>query len=287
MATPAPDPAPFLLETPNGPLHGLVDLPEAPGERPAVVICHGFKGFMGWGFFPYLSALLAARGFVAVRVNLSGTGLLPGEDLVSDPAAFRRNTHGRELADLLATLAATGREIAPGRVDLSRIGLLGHSRGGGAAVLAAARPEWRDRVKALVTWAAVATFDRYTPEQKEAWRRDGELPVVNSRTGQELSLGVELLDDLLLNAADLDIQAAASRVAAPWLIVHGEADETVPVAEGDRLYELAQGPKKQVELLRIPGAGHTLGASHPFTGPNPHLIQAMNATQRWLRRHLS
>ena len=91
------EPTPFTLSTPNGPLHGLVDFPAAPGERPAVVICHGFKGFMEWAFFPYLATLLAERGFVSVRVNLSGSGLLPGEDRVSDPAAFRRNTHSRDM----------------------------------------------------------------------------------------------------------------------------------------------------------------------------------------------
>jgi dienelactone hydrolase len=288
------EPTPFTLDTPNGPLHGLVDLPEAPGECPAVVICHGFKGFMEWAFFPYLATLLAERGFVAVRVNLSGSGLLPGEDRVSDPGAFRRNTHSRELADLLATLDATGREIAPGRVDLSRLGFLGHSRGGGAAVLAAALPPWRSRLSALVTWAAVASFDRYSAEEKETWRRDGELPVVNSRTGQKLALGVELLDDLERQAAALDILAAASQVTAPWLLVHGEADETVPVAEADRLFAAAGGaaggPRKKLDLLRVPGGiggNHTFGARHPFAAPTPALIQALNATQRWFRRHLS
>lgn len=270
---------PFVL----GNLHGLVDLPDGPGERPAVVICHGFKGFMEWGFFPYLATLLAERGFVVVRVNLSATGMLPGEDTVSDPAAFRANTHSRELADLLAVLEATGETLAPGRVDRGRLGLLGHSRGGGNAVLAAVREPWRDRVRALVTWASVATFDRYSAEHKEGWRRDGELPVVNARTGQRLALGLDLLEDLEANPEELDILAAARHVRAPWLIVHGEDDESVPVAEADRLAEAAPGLH---ETLRIPGASHTFGARHPFAGPTPHLIQAMNATQRWFRRHL-
>lgn len=34
-----------------------------------------------------------------------------------DLEAFRENTYSRELADLLAVLAATGGSIAPGRVD--------------------------------------------------------------------------------------------------------------------------------------------------------------------------
>ena len=281
---------PFTLPAPSGALlDGLVDLPDPqrhPGPRPAVVICHGFKGFMEWGFFPHLGTLLAERGFVAVRFNLSGSGMRPGGDRVDDPEAFRANTHSREVEDLLAILsaiAATGTEIAPGRVDTARIGLFGHSRGGGNALLAAAREPWRDRVHALVTWAAVGSFDRYSPEQKEAWRRDGELPVVNARTGQQLALGLGLLEDLEAHRAELDLSEAAARRRAPWLIVHGGCDETVPVAEGERLAALAAAP---AELLRIPEADHTFGSRHPFAGPSPALIQALNATQTWLRRHL-
>jgi dienelactone hydrolase len=284
---------PFVLAGPSGPLHGLVELPAAPGLRPAVVICHGFKGFMEWGFFPYLATLLAERGFTTVRFNLWGSGMRPGEDRVGDLAAFRADTHSLEIADLLAVLeaAASGR-LAPGRIDPSRLGLLGHSRGGGAAIVAAARPEWRERVRALVTWAAVATFDRYSPDQKATWRRDGFLPVVNSRTGQELQMGRELLEDLEDNATALDVEHAAGRVDAPWLIVHGEEDETVSADDARRLEQAARRPDRgpaanTTELLLVPGASHTFGARHPFAGPTPQLIQAMNATQRWFRRHLA
>jgi len=273
----------FTLETGLSPLQGLVDLPEAPGERPAVVICHGFKGFMEWGFFPHLAALLAARGYVAIRFNLSGAGMSPGDELVTDPEAFRANTYSRELADLLAVLAAAGTTIAPGRVDRRRLGLFGHSRGGGAALLAAARSAWRDKVRALVTWAAISDVDRFTPEQKEDWRRQGELPVVNARTGQRLALGLGLLGDVEEHRAELDLLAAAAARRAPWLIVHGAEDESVPVTEAQRLAERASGEK---ELLVIAAANHTFGSRHPFAGPTPQLVQALNATQRWFRAHL-
>lgn len=274
---------PFTLQTRQATLHGLADLPDAPGERPAVVICHGFKGFMEWGFFPSLAALLAERGFVAVRFNLSGAGMRPGDELVTDTEAFRANTYSRELSELLAVLAATGAEIAPGRVDRNRLGLFGHSRGGGAALLAAAQPPWRETVRALVTWAAIANVDRFTPDQKAEWRRRGELPVVNARTGQQLALGLGLLNDIEERRADLDLLTAARTRRAPWLIVHGAEDESVPVQEAHCLAEAAGGDK---ELLVIPGASHTFGSKHPFSGPTPQLIQALNATQRWFRAHL-
>jgi len=272
---------PFTLRIPGALLHGLADLPEEPGERPAVVICHGFKGFMEWGFFPALATLLAERGYVAVRFNLSGTGMQPGDELVTDPDAFRENTYSRELAELLAVLDAAGTSIAPGRVDRSRIGLLGHSRGGGDALLAAASPAWRDRLRALVTWAAISDVDRFSPAQKEEWRRTGEFPVANARTGQRLALGLGMLDDV--ENAGLDLLAAAETRRAPWLIVHGEEDESVPIGEAHRLAGRAAGT---TELLVVPGANHTFGSRHPFTGPTPQLIQALNATQRWFREHL-
>ncbi|MFP3940848.1 MAG: alpha/beta hydrolase [Thermoanaerobaculia bacterium] len=278
-----PDPEPLVLETPQGRrLDGFLDLPEGSGPRPAVVICHGFKGFMEWGFFPRLGELLAQRGFVAVRFNLSGAGQRPGEDRVSDPEAFRRATFTRDREDLAAVLAAVGRELAPDRVDRERLGLFGHSRGGGSAVLAAAG---EPRIRALVTWAAVATFDRWSDEEKRTWRERGEHPVVNARTGQELALGLEVLEDAESGA--VDVTAAAGRVEAPWLIVHGEADESVSFEDARTLLEASGGSEPgRRELLAVPGAGHTFGAVHPFAGPTPALIQAMNATQTWFRRHL-
>lgn len=202
------EPVPFRLETPDSTLSGLIDLPAAPGERPAVVICHGFEGGPEWGFLPYLAALLAARGFVALRVESC------------DPA------------NLLAVLEAVGETVAPGRVDRRRLGLFGHGEGGGEAILAAGQAG----VRALVTWAAVA---------------------------------------------DQDVLAAAADVRAPWLVVLGGEDETVPSEAGRRLAGQAGG-----ELLVILGANHTFGSRHPFTGPTPQLIQAFNATQRWFRAHL-
>jgi len=288
MSTP-PISKPFTLDTPSGhAIHGLVDLPDAPGPRPTVVIFHGFKGFMEWGFFPHLAALLRQRGFVAVRANFSGGGMVPGDDRVADPEAFRDNTFSRELTEGLALLAATAEatlipELA-GRVDPERLGLFGHSRGGGTAVLAAATEPWRDRLKALVTWAAVSTFERFDEATKAHWRERGEISILNGRTGQELPFGVSVLEDLEAHREALDIAAAAARRQAPWLIVHGAEDEAVAAKEGAVL-ERAAAPL--VERREIPGAGHTFGAKHPFQGPTPHLVEALNLTQTWFRRYLA
>ena len=162
---------PFQLETENGrTIQGIVDFEDHSTTQPVVVICHGFKGFMEWGFFPYLANLLAERGFVAVRFNFTGSGMKPGDQLVTDPESFRHATFSRDLEDLCTVLGALGSKLAPDQADATRIGLMGHSRGGGPAILAAALDCYRDRLKALVTWAAVSTFDRLSEVEKEHWR---------------------------------------------------------------------------------------------------------------------
>lgn len=277
---------PFELQTPRGVLHGVVQRPDgASGPLPTVVICHGFKGFLEWGFFPPLAELLVQRGLAVVRFNFRGAGMRPGDELVTDLDAFRHATFSGDLDDVLAVLEAIRQgELGEGDLDADNLALVGHSRGGGGALLAASQPPWDQQLKALVTWAAVATFDRVDDHAKALWRQQGELVIENGRTGQKLPIGVEVLDDLEARAADLDLGAAAARRRAPWLIVHGDADPTVELADAQRHAEHATG---EHHLEIVEGGDHTFGAKHPFLGPTPHLIQVFNATQTWLRRYLS
>lgn len=274
---------PFVLSVGGRDVHGVVHLPEREGPRPAVLVCHGFKGFMEWGFFPPLADLLAERGFTAVRFNFPGNGMKPGDELVSDPEAFRTAKLSREVDEILALLDALAEgRLAPGRVDADRLGLVGHSRGGATSILATARAG--GRVRALVTWSAVANYlEFYGPEARHHWRERGSLKVANARTGQELEVGVEVLDDLEAGGDSLVPERAAARIDVPWLVVHGTDDEAVPVGHARRLAAAAGGPH---EPLEVPATGHTFGAVHPFAGPTPELVQVMNATQTWLRRHL-
>ncbi len=90
---------------------------------------------------------------------------------------------------------------------------------------------------------------------------------------------------VLANLARLDLHAAAARLEAPWLLLHGRADETVPFAEAESL--LAAASKGSARLHAIEGGGHTFGAAHPFAGPTPHLAEAAAATVAHLRAALA
>ena len=160
-----------------------------------------------------------------------------------------------------------------------KVGLLGHSRGGGQAILAAAEDP---RVDALVTWAAVSHFDRWSDEAKQEWRELGRLWVMNARTGQQMPLNVSLLEDYEMNRVRLDIPSAASRIASPWLILHGREDETVPSDEARALARDAA----HARMVLVEGAGHTFQARHPFESSPPELDEAVLSTIQHFERHL-
>jgi dienelactone hydrolase len=258
-----------LVGADGGPLRVDVRSGERPGERrPAVVICHGFKGFKDWGFFPRLAERLALAGFTAVSFNFSGSGVGEGQEF-DELERFAHQRPSGDLADLAGVVDWVVRERG-----VPWVGLLGHSRGGGLAILQAARDA---RVRALATWAAVDHLLRWPAEQIAQWRRDGRTEVVNQRTGQVLTLYRDALDDVDAHEHDtLDIPAAAGRVTVPWLLVHGTADQAVPVAAA---YVLARSTgSRQTELLLLDGADHTFGIRHPWQGSTPEFDEVLERT---------
>lgn len=258
-------------------LRADVRIPEGPPPRAAVVLVHGFKGFRTWGFFPWMAERLVEAGFASVVADfsLNGVGSTPGE--FTELEAFARNTYTRELEELDQLLEALGGGgVLP--VPPERIGLVGHSRGGGDAILAASR----GGVDALVTWAAVSTFERWDAETRTRWRAEGRIHVLNGRTGQQMPLDVTLLEDLEANRAALDIEAAAARIEAPWLILHGTEDLAVTVEDARRLARA--NPAARLHLVE--GGDHTFGARHPWEGVTPALDEAWRLTLGHLDRTL-
>jgi dienelactone hydrolase len=259
----------------------LVDVRTAAraAPRPAVVVIHGFKGFKDWGMFPHFADRLALAGFTAVSFNLSGSGVDDAGQF-SLPDRFGHNTFSAELDDLGRVLdALMSSEL--GTAIPSSLGLVGHSRGGGIAVLQAARDR---RVRVLVTWAAISRVERWPAPQRATWRATGHSEIRNERTGQILPLYTDVLDDIEQNADLLDIEAAATRISVPWLMVHGRNDESVPFSEAEALKAASLQPKTR--LLPIQDGGHTFGATHPWRSATPQLETVFNSTLEWLATHL-
>jgi hypothetical protein len=118
-----------------------VDLRIMEGMTPlaGVMVCHGFKGFKDWGFFPWISERLAEAGLAVATLDFSmnGIGDQPGEFTRLDQ--FEANTYSQELSDLGQVMGWLVMDSpVSGPLDGGRLGVLGHSRGALAAVVAAA-----------------------------------------------------------------------------------------------------------------------------------------------------
>ena len=249
----------------------------APEARGSVVLVHGFKGFARFAFFPFLAERLAASGLTAVTFNSSGSGVGEDFETFTDPEAFGENSYTRELQDLALVVAESERRGWTG----PQFGLFGHSRGGAIALLHAARDA---RVRALVTWASIANVVRWTEQEMADWRARGWLEVPNTRTGQTFRLDTTLLDETTEHhLGRLNLRMAAATLLCPWLIVHGNADETVPVAEAEQLHAASEG---RAELLRVPGGTHTFNVAHGMRDPSPQLTAAVEATLDFLTGRL-
>ncbi|WP_139923641.1 S9 family peptidase [Hymenobacter sp. DG01] len=246
--------------------------------KPVVVFVHGFKGFKDWGHFNVLADWFASQGVVFVKLNLSHNGLVvDGTGDLEDLEAFGRNNFSLELNDigtLLDYLHQTGETQLPrAEMDLTRLALIGHSRGGGLVLLKAAEDT---RVKAVVTWAAINNVNPgWTEELMQHWQQQGVYYVENSRTKQQLPLYFQIVEDYHQNRLRLDIPHNVRRkLRQPLLILHGDQDETVPV---QRAHELKSW-KPEAELAILPGVTHNFGGGHPW--PSPELpAQALTAAE--------
>ncbi len=269
-------PEPFEIPCKDG-LSLRGDLYRAENPVGAVIVCHGFKGFARWAFFPHLSRTLAQNGLTAITFDFSGSGIGPDRETFTEPEAFEHNTFTRELEDL-ELIEDHARRM---KWINGKFGLFGHSRGGGMAILYTAAEG--SNVNSLVTWAAISYPMRWTSDDVATWRRKGFTEITNSRTGDVMRLGTSLLEDVELHGkTKVNIENAAGKIKVPWLILHGTADETVPSSEAERLHSAAKGAST---LRLIEGSGHTFEAKHPLNEIPSSLDKVIKETTNFFLRN--
>lgn len=268
---------PFTLSAPDGaPIVGTIRTENNAERKPLVLVLHGLKGFKDWGFFPYTCEYFARCAAITMSINFSLNGMREGSDVFDDLDNFARNTISREVEEVALVLQALhSGGIANNALEQwdGRIFVLGHSRGGGVALLATRNNQ--ERVHKTATWNAVSTFDRFTNRQKQAWRAAGVLESPNARTKQVMAMKVSYLDDIEQHADRLTPAMAVADIRTPVLIIHAEQDLTVPVREAKRL----AGAQPAAQLVLIPQTGHTFHAVHPFAGTTAPLEEALDKTR--------
>ncbi len=123
------------------------------------------------------------------------------------------------------------------------VALFGHSLGGGAVLLAAAE---RSDISAVIS---LATFAHPTDMMRRFMK--------NARVPDLVAPLVLLYVEFIIGRRYDDIAPinTVGKVECPVLMVHGEADRTVPVADMKAIRDKYQGQTPKFEI--IPNAGHT------------------------------
>jgi uncharacterized protein len=254
---------------------------------PVLLFVHGFKGFKDWGAFPDACLELARSGFGVVTFNLSLNGVGKSMTEFDEPELFARETLTQDLEDIGSVIQGIKtKQIAHEKVtlDTDRIGIIGHSRGGHTAVVAAA--EYAD-IHCLVTWSAVADYNaHWSKEMVNDWKKKGYTEILNSRTGQKMRIDKVVYDDAQQNADRLMAVKRAQELYIPCMFIAAKDDEAVPYNDSVTLSR--KSPAQEKELRLIEDTGHTFGVSHPFEGedfPEP-FSDVMDLTEGWFLEHL-
>lgn len=152
------------------------------------------------------------------------------------------------LDDVLTAIRWVKANAAAFNGDPGRIALFGHSAGGHLACLAATVVDDSVRVQAVVGYAPVTNHEQ-------------ELPV---RGGLSPSLQQVLNRPKELTPESLGLLRAISplnhvRPGLPaFLLVHGDADKTVPIQQSYDFQEKLRANGVTCDLIVLPGAGHRL-----------------------------
>ena len=216
-------------------LAGLLQRGREPSSG-AVVVCHCFTCSKDYKSLAWLARALAQFGFTVLRFDFAGLGDSSGD--------FRDTNLSTDIEDLIA--ATDWLERVQGE---RLLGLVGHSMGGAAAILAAARRPDPVPVAVLGTSGVVGGRIRRLlhPGDFENLERTGETTVTIHR--RRFPLTVEFLQDLERH----DLLRVVAGWRCPLLVVHGTDDAIVPFADAEELYAAATAPKS---FLTVPAGDH-------------------------------
>ncbi len=230
--------------------------------KPVIIFLHGFKGFKDWGPFNLVSEYFAGHEFLFLKFNLSHNGTTLNAPLeFADLEAFGENNYIIELDDLgsvIDYLFSPDFPVPPAEIDLQRLFLIGHSRGGGITIIKASEEK---RIKGLATWAAVDNLaPNLSDEALSLWKAQGVRFIFNGRTQQDMPVNYQFYEQYYQNEERLDVERAVRSLQKPFIAFHGSADETLTVTMLKNLTGWNQHIKSKV----IDGANHTFGGKHPY-----------------------
>ena len=211
------------------------------GRAPCMVHFDGLDVMKEWIYLTGVALELRRRGIATLIVDHPGVGeALRLRNLPSLPEMER------PAAAALDYL--TGRED----VDVGRAGIMALSLGGYYAPRVAA---FEPRMKCCVAWGAqwnwhervVARLNPASTTQRSVSHFADHLQWV---------FGKPTLDETLAVIERFTLEGVADRIACPLLIVHGENDRQIPLADAQALYDAAvNSEKRELKVFRLADGG--------------------------------
>jgi dipeptidyl aminopeptidase/acylaminoacyl peptidase len=229
---------------------GVLDIPNGPGPFAVVIVNHGYipesQYYVGEDSAKYADPL-AAAGFVTVSPDYpgyAGSGPAPAEL----PSIIGQAIAGMDLITALATVP---------QADTHRIAAIGHSNGGGVALILAAAD---DRVRAAVLYAPVSS--NMLDNARRLW-------------GDSHAIGQ--LPDPFLDATPYLLMSPRfhlPRSGPPTLIMQGTRDDNIPAPWTEATTAALQEAGIRTQFVSFTGAAHN------FVGSD--LIRANHLAIDWL-----
>jgi len=229
-------------------------IPENWNKR-LIIFSHGYNGYKDWGAWNLMEDFFVEKDFGFLKYNVSHNGGTTENGIdFPDLDAFAGNSYSNERIDMESIIDLAKEEVE----DLTKIYLVGHSRGGGMVILQSQNPKV-DKIAAL---APISDIGKRFPtdEALENWKSEGVRYTTNGRTKQEMPHNYSQYEDFLQNRKRLNIEKYASNSHVPICVIHGEDDPAVKIEEGEAIAQWAG-----VNLIRIPNEQHTFGAKQPWT----------------------
>jgi dipeptidyl aminopeptidase/acylaminoacyl peptidase len=228
----------------------------ADSKHPLIVMIHGGPHGQQGPAFNFQSQVYAARGWATLQVNYRGS---TGYGQAFTDAVFR-DQNGDEAQDVLYGVSATIRRNP--WIDRDRLGIEGGSYGGQLTawlitqthIFKAAIPN--RAIINLVSYNYMTYYNQY--EEMEFGMRPHQ---------------ATLMDELWKRSPLRHVAQAKT----PTLLIHGENDNDVPIAEAEQFYIALKDVGVETAMLRYPREGH--GLREP-----KHVVDSIDRSIAWYER---
>lgn len=232
-------------------LVGILSNPKSAVIIPIIILCHGFSSSKESSTYLVLEKLFNEKNIATFRFDFFGHGESSGklEDITV--------TEGMD--DILCAIT-----FLKGQ-GYKKIGLLGSSFGGFTALLAAARTS--DLFVLLLKCPVSDYFGKLmakiTKTEAEEWKKKGWTHYASSDGRKHNKLNYSFFADPNNNKG----YDAAEKIRIPALIIHGDADTTVPLRQSKKLASCIKDSK----LIILPDCGHHF-EGEDFTKSNQEFV---------------